>query len=231
MSVFALCVGLSSLLPLIFVPRSVIEPKSALTHTVFEIFILIINFIFFIVLPAIFLIFFNRKEVKRLFKAKETERTGQRRPLGITLIAIFTFFTAISFTIFLFDPAYAKFSTTFIGTILLTGKWERFYFLIVALVNFYISFGFFKMKKSALLVFEIFIITSIVIGVLNSIIVPKVTVFVRIPNVSSVYQEMPQVLFRLSSFIVILIPISLLFYVLSKKKLFSRLDDKYAATR
>ncbi|MDP2923328.1 MAG: hypothetical protein Q8O30_06390 [Candidatus Omnitrophota bacterium] len=226
MSVFALCVGLSSLLPLIFVPSSVINPQAASTRTVFEAFISVVNFIFFIGLPTVFLILFNRKAVRQLFKIKAAEPKKSARPLGITLIAIFTFFTGVSFAIFLFAPTYAKFPFTFIGTLLLTGKLERIYFLAVALLSFYISLGFLRMKKNALLAFIIFIVSSITIGVINTLVVPKVTIFVRLPSINSAYKEMPEVLYKLSSMIVILIPISLLFYVLSKKQLFLKSGGK-----
>jgi hypothetical protein len=219
MSVFALFIGLSSILPLIFVPQSIGGMQAKTPFSLFELFILIANFIFFIVIPAAFLIFFNRKQVKAMFIKRAIDGKKRFRPLGITIVAIFLFFTGVSFTIFLFAPNYARTSFTFIGNLFLSGKLERIYFLAVAILSFYIALGLLRMKKSAWLMCIVFIFISIFIGIINTFIIPKTTFFTNLPRIDNSY-AVPESLYKLSSIVVILVPIALLFYIISKKHSF-----------
>jgi hypothetical protein len=219
MSVFALFVGLSSLLPLIFAPQSISGINAKPGLSVFEVFISVVNFIFFIVIPVAFLIFFNRKQIKVLFTKKDSGIKKRFRPLGITVVALFLFFTGVSFAIFLFAPNYAKTPLTFIGNLFLSGKLERVYFLVVALVSFYISLGLWRMKKSAWMLCVIFIFISILIGIINTFVIPKIAFFTNLPRIDNSY-IVPESLYKLSSVIVILVPIALLFYIISKKHSF-----------
>lgn len=231
MSVFALFIGLSSLLFLIFVPQSVGEAQAKTSPSLFEVFILVINFIFFIVMPLVFLLFFNRKKVKALFKTKEPEQKKNSRPIGITIMAVMAFFSGVSFTIFLFAPGYAKASFTFFGDLFLSVKLERIYFLVIALLNFYIAFGLFKMKKAAWIMCIIFMLASIVVGVINTFVVHKTVFLTNLPRISDPYAQIPESLYKLSSIIIILVPMALLFYLISKGQLFLKAKDKDAADR
>lgn len=219
MSVFALFIGLSSLLPLIFVPQSVGGSQAKMPPSVFEVFISVVNFVFFIVIPVSFLIFFNRQQIKALFTVSVPGQKKYFRPLGITITAILLFFTGISFTIFLFAPNYVKTPFTFFGHLFLSGKLETIYFFLMALVSFYVAAGLLRMKKSAWIMCVIFILTSIVIGIVNTFIVPKTAFFTNLPRIDDSY-NVPESLYKLSSIIVILVPIALLFYVISKKHSF-----------
>jgi hypothetical protein len=230
MSIFSLFIGLSSLLPIIFLPQSLNQTHKD-SSLLFELFILVVNFVFLIIIPVIFLIFFNRKKIKSLFKVKEVIARKNFRPLGVSIMAVVAFFTGISFTIFLFAPSYARAPLTFIGNLFLLGKLERIYFLVVAFLSFYIAFGLFKMKKSAWIVCIIFIFLSIIIGITNTFVIPKGAFLENLPRIHDSYAQIPQVLYSLSSFIVILVPIALLFYLFSKRRIFIEPKDKDAAIR
>lgn len=218
MSVFTFFIGISSSVSLIFFPQYVYsvqtKPGGYITETLFS----IINTIFFIGIPIYFIIFFNRRSVKTTFGAKKPVTVDKSRPFGVTFLAIAAFFTAIIYAIFIFVPIYPKYPL--IGNVLFSGLWEKVYFSVISLINFYIAIGFLKMKKSAWAVFIIFYIISIIIGTVNSFAATKMTFFEIVPSIQSSYRDIPTTLYKLFGAMGFMLPMSLLIYVISKKRLF-----------
>jgi hypothetical protein len=169
--------------------------------------------------PISFIIFFNKKAVKAIFGVRKPVAIDRSRPFGITFIAVLAFFTAIFSAIFIFVPIYPKYPL--IDNILLSGIWEKIYFSVIVLINLYISIGFLKMKKGAWTVFIIFYIISIVIGTVNSFAVTRMTFFEIVPSIQSSYRDIPTTLYKLFGAMGFILPMSLLIYVISKKRLFN----------
>jgi hypothetical protein len=220
MSVFTIFIGISSSVSLIFFPQYVYnvqaKPGGYITETIFS----IINTIFFIGIPISFIIFFNKKVVKVMFGTKRKIVLDKGRPLGITLIAIITFLTAIFSAVFIFSPAYPTYPL--IGNIMLSGLWEKVYFAVISLVNLYISIGFLRMKKNSWLVYIIFYIISIVIGTVNSFAATRMTFFEIAPSIQNSYKDIPTTLYKLFGTMGFILPMSLLIYVISKRRLFDK---------
>ncbi|MFA6282004.1 MAG: hypothetical protein WCY05_05870 [Candidatus Omnitrophota bacterium] len=219
MSVFTIFIGISSSVSLIFFPQYVYnvqaKPSGYISETLFS----IINSIFFIGLPISFIIFFNKKAVKTIFGSRKPVSIDKGRPFGITFIAISTLFAAIVWAIFVFVPAYPKYPL--IDNVVLSGLWEKVYFSLISLVSLYIAIGFLRMKKNAWTVFIVFVVISIIIGIVNSFAATKMTFFEIVPSIQSSYSEMPTILYKLFGAMIFILPMSLLIYVISKKRLFS----------
>jgi len=218
MSVFVIFIGISSAVALVFIPQSVYEAQTKPAIFIPEFFLSVANFIFFICIPMYFMIFFNKGVVKAAFGVTKPQVTSTKRPLGITLIAILTFFTALFCAIFIFLPVYPK--STLIGELSFSGIWEKVYFLSVSVINLYISIGFVRMRKSAWTAYIVFYIVSIIIGIVNSFTASQMTFFEIVPSIHSSYNEMPNILYKFSGVIGLILPTFLLMYVVSKKRLF-----------
>jgi len=218
MSVFAVFIGISSAVALIFIPQSVYEAQTRPTSYIPEFFISVANFIFFICIPMFFMIFFNKRAVKAIFGATKPQITNKKRPLGITLLSILTFFTAFFSAIFIFAPIYPK--SPLIGGVSLSGIGEKFYFLAVSVINLYISIGFLRLKKNAWTTYIAFYIVSIIIGIVNTFTASRMTFFEIVPSIQGSYAEMPNILYKFSGVIGLILPTFLLMYVISKKRLF-----------
>ncbi len=218
MSVFTIFIGISSSVSLIFFPQYVynlqVKPGGYITETLFS----IINTIFFIGAPISFIILFNKRAIKTLFGARRRTVAGEGRPLGITLIAIGTFLTAIFSAIFIFAPS----TPPIIGDIVFSGIWEKIYFAVISLANLYIAIGFLKMKKNAWLIYIIFYIVSIIIGTVNSFAATKMTFFEIAPSIQSSYKDIPTTLDKLFGTMGFILPMSVLIYVIAKRRLFVR---------
>ena len=219
MSVFAIFIGISSAVSLIFIPQSVYDAQTKPANYIPEFFISVANFIFFICIPMYFMIFFNKGAVKTIFGATKPQITNKKRPLGITLISILTFFTALFSAIFIFAPIHPK--SPLIGGLFLSGIGEKIYFLLVSVINLYISIGFLRMRKSAWTAYIVFYIVSIIIGIVNSFTASKMTFFEIVPSIQGSYHEMPNILYKFSGVIGLILPTFLLMYVVSKKRLFA----------
>ncbi|MCK9573186.1 MAG: hypothetical protein M0R20_02135 [Candidatus Omnitrophica bacterium] len=218
MSVFAIFIGISSAVSLIFIPQSVYDAQAKPANYIPEFFISVANFIFFICIPMYFMIFFNKGVVKKIFGVVKPQVTNKKRPLGITLISILSFFTALSSAIFIFMPVDPK--APLIGGLFITGTGEKIYFLVVSVINLYISIGFLRMKKSAWTAYIVFYIVSITIGIVNSFTASKMTFFEIVPSIQSSYDAMPNILYKFSGVIGLILPTFVLMYVVSKKRLF-----------
>lgn len=218
MSVFGIFIGISSAVALIFIPQSVYQTQTKPVGYVPEFFISVANFIFFICIPIFFMIFFNKGAVKAIFGATKPQVTDKKRPLGITLIAILTFFTAFFNAIFIFVPIYPK--SPLMGNLSLSGAGERIYFLVVSIVNLYISIGFLRLKKNSWITYLVFYIVSIIIGIVNTFTTSKMTFFEIVPSIQTSYGEMPNILYKFSGVIGLILPTFILMYVVSKKRLF-----------
>src|SRR3989338_2068111 len=138
MSIFAIFTGLLTSLIVALVPQGEMSNRP-----IFSV-VLLIFFIFLVVIPAYFLIFFTRKSVKEQFVSKEQELKKSPRPLGIKLIAILTFIGAVSSLIQVLFPPIQKFP---IFGIFLSGISLRIYWLIFVVISFYIALGLWRLKK------------------------------------------------------------------------------------
>lgn len=219
MSVFAIFIGISSAVSLIFIPQSVYEAQTKPANYIPEFFISVANFIFFICIPMYYMIFFNKGKVKAIFGVIKPKITNNKRPLGITLISLLAFFTALFSAIFIFVPVYPK--SPLIGGLFISGIGEKIYFLSVSIINLYISIGFLRMRKNAWVTYIVFYIVSIIIGIVNSFTASKMTFFEIVPSIQSSYYEMPNILFKFSGVIGLILPTFILMYVVSKKRLFT----------
>jgi|GEM_PF-1945399 len=219
MAVFAIFIGISSAVALIFIPQSVYDAQGRPTSYIPEFFLSVANFIFFICIPIFFMIFFNKGKVKAIFGATKPQITSRKRPLGITLIAILTFFTAFFSAIFIFMPAHPK--SPLIGGLFLSGVGEKIYFLTVTLINLYIFVGFLRMKKDAWVAYIAFYIASIIIGIVNTFTATKMTFFEIVPSIQGSYDEIPNIIYKFSGVIALILPTFILMYVVSKKRLFT----------
>ncbi|MDD4955238.1 MAG: hypothetical protein PHP17_04280, partial [Candidatus Omnitrophica bacterium] len=158
MSVFAIFIGISSAVALIFIPQSVYESGAHPSSYIPEFFLSVANFIFFICIPMYFMIFFNKGKVKAIFGVTKPQITSRKRPLGITLLAILTFFTGVVSVAFIFMPTYPK--SPLVGGIFVSGMSEKIYFLIVGVINLYISIGFLRLRKNSWIACIAFYIAS-----------------------------------------------------------------------
>jgi len=219
MSVFAIFIGISSAVALMFIPQSVYEAGGRPASYIPEFFISVANFIFFICIPISFMIFFNKGKVKAIFGVTKPQITNRKRPLGITLLSIVAFFTAVVSAIFIFVPIYPK--SPLIGGVLLSGVGEKIYFLVVSVINLYISIGFLRLRKNAWTTYIAFYIASIIVGIVNTFTASKMTFFEIVPSIQGSYTEMPNILYKFSGVIGLILPTFLLMYVVSKKRLFS----------
>jgi hypothetical protein len=225
MSVFAIFIGISSCLSLIFFPQSLLNTPGQPRGNITEYLLSIVNFIFFIGIPVAFIIFFSGNSVKAIFVPAKAAFIKNRRPVGITLIAFLSFFTAIFWIKFMFSPNYPNSPLSpLIGGVLFSGIWEKAYFLAVALINIYICIGFLKLKKGAWFAYILFNIASIIIGIINTFATYQVTFFEIVPTIKKSYEGIPDILYKLSGIMGLLIPIAILIYVFSKRRLF--LDPK-----
>ncbi|MDD4182711.1 MAG: hypothetical protein PHT53_02695 [Candidatus Omnitrophica bacterium] len=218
MAVFAIFIGISSAVALIFIPQSVYETQTKAASYIPEFFISVANFIFFICIPIFFMIFFNKNKVKAIFGVTKPQITNKKRPLGITLLAIVAFFTAFISAIFIFMPIYPK--SPLIGGVFLSGIGEKIYFLAVTVINLYISIGFLRLRKNAWITYMAFYIVSIVIGIVNTFTASRMTFFEIVPSIQGNYAEVPNILSKFSGVVGLILPTFLLMYVVSKKRLF-----------
>ena len=219
MAVFAIFIGISSAVALIFIPQSVYDSQGRPNSYIPEFFLSVANFIFFICIPIFFMIFFNKGKVKAIFGVTKPQITSRKRPLGITLIAILTLFTAFFSAIFIFMPTHPK--SPLIGGLFLSGVGEKIYFLTVTLINLYIFTGFLRMKKGAWVAYLAFYIASIIIGIVNTFTAKKMTFFEIVPSIQGSYNEIPNIIYKFSEVIALILPTFILMYVVSKKRLFT----------
>jgi len=218
MSVFAMFIGISSAAALMFIPQSVYEAGARPASYIPEFFISVANFIFFICIPMSFMIFFNKGKVKAIFGVTKPQVTNKKRPLGITLLSVVAFFTALVSAIFIFVPIYPK--SPLIGGVSLSGIGEKIYFLVVSVINLYISIGFLRLRKNAWIAYIAFYIASIIVGIVNTFTASKMTFFEIVPSIQGSYTEMPNILYKFSGVIGLILPTFILMYVVSKKRLF-----------
>lgn len=220
MSVFAIFIGISSTVSLIFIPQSIYGMQAKTTSDIADFFFTVANFIFFIGIPIYFMIFFNKKSVKALFGVKKAEITTKKRPFGITLIAILSFLTALFCIVFAFMPIDSK--STLMGAIFLSDTWNKVYFLSIGVINLYIAIGFLRMDKKSWVAYIAFYIASIIIGIINSFAASKMTFFEIVPSIQTSYREIPNIIYKFSGVIGLVLPTFILMYVVSKKRLFTK---------
>lgn len=218
MSVFAIFIGISSAVALVFIPQSVYDAQAHPSNYIPEFFISVANFIFFICIPMYFMIFFNKGKVKAIFGVTKPQITTRKRPLGITLLAMVAFFTGVTSLVFVFVPIYPK--SPLIGAVYLSGIGEKIYFLVVAVINLYIAIGFFRLRKNAWVAYIAFYIVSIIIGIVNTFTASRMTFFEIVPSIQSSYSETSNILYKFSGVIGLILPTFILMYVVSKKRLF-----------
>jgi len=219
MSFFAIAIGLSSGFSLLFLSRSQ-GASNATARSLYELFISLINFIFFIGIPTYFLIFFNKKAVRQLFLPHDQLSRSERRSFGITLITCVAFVNAVFLFIFAFSSAHNK--IPLFGTFSLSGHAAKAYFFICALINMYIAFGFFYRRRLAWFTYIIFTVMSVIIGIINSFSVTSTRLRESVPNVTTSYDDIPKIVYNVSGGVGILITLVFLCYVISKKEFFNK---------
>ena len=152
MSGLAIFMGLIGCLGFCFMSFPEISAEGTPVQLI-RLIILVPLFLFLIILPSIYLIFFNKRSVKEIFEAA----SSLKRPLGISVLAILSLFNVInmiSLTLFPTIPIFPFFGFLISGTAITIHN------LILAMVNFYIAYGFWKLKQPAW-------ITAIVLGCMN----------------------------------------------------------------
>lgn len=101
---------------------------------------------FLVVLPVTYGIFFTRKSVKTLFGNPDENQSKSKRPVGITILALFTVVGAVGSVASLFTSGAS--GIPFFG-LTLTGTAMKGYMLFIAYINLYLAYGYWKLQKQA----------------------------------------------------------------------------------
>ncbi len=219
MSGFAILIGLISCLRFCFLPSPQI-PAEGTPVQLIKLVIVISLFLFLIILPIIYLIFFNRRVVKEIFENENSMVSSLKRPLGISVLAILSLYNVIimiGLTLFPTHPVFPFFG------FLISGITITIHNLILAILNFYIAYGFWKLKQPAWLAAIVLNGTNIFSGGLNFFLI-NVNDYHRMisPNSSQTtfYSALTKYIFLFGSVISIVV----LIYIISRKSAF--LKDK-----
>ncbi|MDD5584269.1 MAG: hypothetical protein PHV55_04350, partial [Candidatus Omnitrophica bacterium] len=174
--------------------------------------------IFFIVIPMFFLIFFNKKTVKQLFKSRNQQSAETQKPFGIILVTIITFLGGIFCFLYASFPIYEKLPV--LGTFFLADTGLKIYFYILAALNLYIAIGLMRLKKPAWILCIIYNVVSIITGVVNLFTISEEVILDITPLMNDVPREMLLVYYRIYGILGLLIPVAIVSYIISRKKLF-----------
>jgi len=204
MSVLALVIGIFSVLGFsLFHPAKPYPPG-------FFIWTISLFFLFFIVIPVLFMVFFSRKSLNEIFEQGEQ---GIKRPFGITFVAYYQFLGG--FCIFMI------FSPTFkmpVGPWVLEGTVLSIYWAIISFLSIYIGAGLLRLSKSAWWAGILLHSFNLILGIVNILMVSEST----LSMISNQYQYKSAFSFSITQFrifgaIGLLIPTVILFYLISKK--------------
>ncbi|MDD5195553.1 MAG: hypothetical protein PHQ96_07785 [Candidatus Omnitrophica bacterium] len=211
MSFFALFIGLVISITFLFFPAP--TKSHALRILSFALI-----FFLFIVIPIFFLIFFSRKKVKELFKSRDKSRIKTQKSFGILLVSIITLLGGIFSFFYALFPVYEKLPV--FGSIFLTGFQLKVYFFILAACNTFIAIGILRLARSAWLLCIIYNLASIFVSIINIFTVSKETISEITPQMSEIPNETLLLYYRIYGVLGLLIPIAIIAYLISRKKVF-----------
>lgn len=175
--------------------------------------------IFFVAIPLYFLIFFSRPAVRSLFLGGiEEGAKGSGRPLGITLIAIFSLLGAVFCTVYIFLPLFQKLPV--FGDFMLSGIWLKIYFLIFSIVGFYVGIGLLRLQKGAWVTYVIFHAISTIVALFNLLTITEARILKIAPQLQDPSHGMNLTMYKIFGGLSLILPVVFLLYVISKKKLF-----------
>lgn len=207
------------LITVAFMARPATTPKDAQNMQSFIIFQLIFSSIFLFAIPIFFFVFFNRNSIKELFISKErTISVYNKRPLGVTLIAVLMLVGVVPLLLQAFFPILNK--VPVVAGIFISGLALRAYYLIFAVINLYIALGFFSLKKSAWIAYVTVFTYSIIIGVINFFTFTEATITELMPQMAKNNYGMSAGMFKISIALSLLFNSGLLIYIYRKKQLF-----------
>lgn len=171
---------------------------------------------FLVFLPVIYGVFFTRKSVKSIFGTLGEKRTESFRPVGITILALFTLFGAIGglFSLFISGTQ----GIPFFG-ITLTGTVMQGYMILISGINLYLGYGFWKLKKSAWLTGVAIYVFGIAHTVFNILFADVEDFTAAMPSENAAYAMNP-VFFKGMLLSSAIFAGFLLWYLVSKKALF-----------
>lgn len=109
-----------------------------------RVLLVLISLFFLIILPLFHLVFFSRKTVSELFNAS---LLAIKHPLGITVLAILAFTEGLLYVFLVFGKT--SHPVPIFGFIFISGWTLRIYRLVVTMIKVYIAYGFWKLRKSA----------------------------------------------------------------------------------
>lgn len=214
-SAFAILIGLLVLLAIVFSLFGGV--RGSLINLIISLLIVIV---ILIVVPVFFLIFFNSKEVIAEFKTGKAAYSGSARPLGVSVISVLCFISAFSLLVNVF-LAFPK-KIPFLPGIFLTGVPLRLYFLLMMLLNIYLGLRLLKMKRTGWLVSVYFFAYSIAMGIINVFSLSKDYLSEILCEMKACESEISMGVFRLMGSLGLLVPLAILFYLLSRKKFFQK---------
>jgi len=188
-----------------------------------------ISTVFFIGIPLSFLIFFTRKSVKELFISKEEELKKSPRPFGIKLIVTLMFIGGIGSIVYAFFPPYQK--LPLFGAVLLSGVPMRIYLLVFSVIAICIALGLFKLRKTGWIAYVVYGIFSMLLGLINTFTISEAALLEMMPKLRESPYQMPMIFYKISGIAGLLVSLLLLIYVISKKKLFFKMENAQNAPK
>lgn len=224
MSVFAISMGLIGCLGVHLLSLTELS-LDELTVPIIRIFILVPSLLFLIILPIIYLIFFNKRSVKEIFEKDSSAVSYLKRPLGISILAFSSLFNVINMISLAFFPTVNIFP---LFGFLLSGIAITIHNLIRAMSSIYIAYGFWKLKKTAWFAAIILSCVNILSGVLNFIFI-NVNNYYQMTSRNNVYPSFSSALLKYGFLYGSVIASVVLIYIISRKSAF--FTDKPASNR
>ncbi len=219
LSIFTIITGSIIFLAFLIMP----SPQNVkANYQVIKLFLLGLNFIFFMAIPIFFITFFNSKSVKELFASKKMGQNKTNRPFGVTLIALLSIFGALSILVYVFKPLMNN--IPLLGVIMLSGKALKAYFLILAFIHTYIGIGLFKLRKAAWLTAIFSYIFSIPLSAANIFTTSELTLSQMNSSLGISNARISLASYKIFASIGLLFPIIIVIYLISKKDFFTHAE-------
>lgn len=212
LSYLALFVGISSLT--VFVLTSLVSDDSLIS----KIFVFTPMVVFLIVIPLFFIIFFSMKSTAKLFLDNSSGTRLKKRPMGITLLAVFEFIGFVSHLILAIKPSLVP-SMPILGLEVYNIYALKSYYIIMTIVSVFVAFNLLRLRKSGWITFILLKGFLIINGLITILVFDQdmLNKAILVANKNFVYSL---AMFRTFGLLGILFQAIILWYVFSKKKIF-----------
>lgn len=183
--------------------------------------------VFFVAIPVLFLIFFNIHPVKALFIIRKKDASGvdadaedKSAPFGIKVLGVFYFFSVFSALLAGYVSP-LKEMPLLINSLWLSGTGLKIYFAVLAIINLYLGWGFFRLWRTAWKVSMFFLWGCLALGLYNFLNISQAyldRMMGNLPEKSKFIISLPQQ--RILCLITFVFMAGVTYYIYRKKKYF-----------